>query len=136
MNGTTTALITLEGKLDSTKTRKGVIYQESGNVWINIIVALIKIFARYDLAAFNLEDNEIHLQEEITCPFLIGYCMDSTIYKPITCKDRLSQLYKGNSDMVTNKATREEGIVVEDMKICSLTIQKQNSKSGRQNIQE
>ncbi|CAH1106884.1 unnamed protein product [Psylliodes chrysocephalus] len=137
MNGTTTASITLEGKLDNTGTCKGVIYQENGNVWNDVvIVASIKILTRDYSAAVNLEDNEIHLQGGITCPFLIGYCMDSTLgestsYEPITCEDHLSQLYKGNAEMVTNKATMEAVIVVEeDMKIFSLTIQKRTMVCG------
>ncbi|CAH1106166.1 unnamed protein product [Psylliodes chrysocephalus] len=79
MNGTTTASSTLQGQLDDKGTCQGVTYQENERLWTDVvIVAAVSIVTRDYDTSVSLDDNKIHLQEGVTCPYLKGYCFDLT----------------------------------------------------------
>lgn len=134
LNGTTTASITLQGSLDSTGSCDGVSYQENGMSWHNVVVtATVKIRIMDYLAMVKLKDNEISLKGGVTCPFLEHYCFDSTLgestwsqMETAKCEGRLSLIYDGQAEKVTNILTGEQYIVVEkEPKIFAVTIVKQ-----------
>ncbi|CAH1115810.1 unnamed protein product [Psylliodes chrysocephalus] len=139
MNGTTTASITLQGQLDDKGTCQGVTYQENGRLWTDVvIVAAVSIMTRDYDTSISLDENEIHLQGGVTCPYLKGYCFDSTYgetiweqFNPPSCEDHLSSLYQGKGEKITNKITQEEIIVVEEStKLFALALQKRATLCG------
>ncbi|KAG5861211.1 hypothetical protein JTB14_019806 [Gonioctena quinquepunctata] len=110
MNGTTTTAITIAGESKADGSCKGTIYHEGGRTWEDaIITATVKIQAKDYQARVKMEENQISLFGGVMCPFLPGYCFDTTLGEsvwksntPIPCEERVSLLYQGHAELVTN----------------------------------
>ncbi|KAG5876817.1 hypothetical protein JTB14_014147 [Gonioctena quinquepunctata] len=95
MNGTTTTAITIAGEGSC----KGTTYHEGGRTWED---ATVKIQAEDYQARVKMEENQISLFGGVMCPFLPGYCFDTTLGESvwksntqISCEEQLSLLYQG-----------------------------------------
>ncbi|CAG9815985.1 unnamed protein product [Phaedon cochleariae] len=80
MNGTTTATLTIGGSVDLDGSCQGSTYHENGQTWKNVvIIATIKIQVTDYLARVKMDENELVLSGGVICPFLKGYCFDTTL---------------------------------------------------------
>ncbi|KAJ8980826.1 hypothetical protein NQ317_018406 [Molorchus minor] len=131
LNGTTTESVTLFGSLQTDGTCRGISYQENGKSWDNVVVAAtVKIQVNDYFATVRLKENEISLKGGVVCPFLKGYCFDSTLGESTwdfqaqtDCQGHLSLLYEGKAEKVTNVQTKEQYMVVnQESKIFAVTI--------------
>ncbi|XP_045470212.1 uncharacterized protein LOC123677619 [Harmonia axyridis] len=131
LNGTTSASLTIGGALNSDGTCKGTTYQENGQSWQDVvIVASVKIKVSDYEAKVKIEENEISLLGGIVCPFMKGYCFDTTAgevtwdSEPLTtCEESLSLLYLGRAERISNQITTEQFLVIEDStKVFALTL--------------
>ncbi|KAG5867154.1 hypothetical protein JTB14_016231 [Gonioctena quinquepunctata] len=110
MNGTTTTAITIDGSCE------GTIYHEGGRTWEDaIITATVKIQAKDYQSRVKMEENQISLFGGVMCPFLPGYCFDTTLGEsvwksntPIPCEERGFFFQNG-----TNMINQELYVVVE-----------------------
>lgn len=131
MNGTTSVSMTIAGAVGVDGSCKGTIFHEQGQTWTDVVItASIKIQARDYLARVKMEENLVHLNGGVTCPFLAEYCFDTMegeyVWKngvQITCEDKLSLLYKGIAEIVKAKTNGERYVVIESGdKIFALTL--------------
>ncbi|CAG9825716.1 unnamed protein product [Phaedon cochleariae] len=84
------------------------------------------------LARVKMDENELVLSGGVICPFLKGYCFDTTLgeitwdVNPLrTCEEKFSLLYNGQAEKVVNQLTTEQIIVVEDSsKVFAVTLVK------------
>lgn len=121
MNGTTTASLTLLGSVDVTGSCDGATYHEAGRTWKNVVItAAVKIVTRDYLARVKLEENEISLIGGVTCPFLKGYCFDTTLGETVwqddptsSCDKYLSLVYRGRASKVEQKSSKELYVVID-----------------------
>lgn len=140
INSTTSLTLTLHGLITSDARCKGVSLSENGYTWEDVIVqAAIKITTRQYTAIVKLDDNEIKLQNGLICPFLAGYCIDSTngettweVANDDSCGKGLTQLYKGKASLVTHKKQDNLKILVveQDSNIFALSLQKTTTLCG------
>lgn len=137
-NATTTASLTLHGRVDSSGSCDGTDYQENGMSWHNVIVvANVKIQIMDYYASVRLKENEVSLKGGIICVFLEAYCFDSTLgestwnYEASTCESQFSLLFDGQGEKVTNVLTEEQYIVVDkEPKIFAVTLLKKIQLCG------
>nr|XP_022904877.1 uncharacterized protein LOC111416980 [Onthophagus taurus] len=104
VNATTSASITVAGKLSMNGDCEGTVYTENGQTWSRVVVtAAVTFMLKEYYATIALDSNEISLMGGVTCPFVDGYCMDveagETIWDEIeqgACKKRqYSIIYEG-----------------------------------------
>ena len=123
-NATMSISLTLAGKIDSKHNCEGAPYIEDGRKWDNALVqAEVKVTLQDYYTKVTLDENEIHLQNGIKCPFLIGYCMDTINGEstweqnfPQMCK-QFTILYEGLAEIVTERNKLQNGnqyVVVEE----------------------
>ncbi|XP_044744749.1 uncharacterized protein LOC123306695 [Coccinella septempunctata] len=112
-------------------TCKGTTYQENGQTWQDVVItASVKIRVSDYEARVKIDKNEISLLGGVTCPYLKGYCFDTTLgevtweNEPLaTCEEALSLLYHGQADLVSNRVTSEQILVIEDStKVFAVTL--------------
>lgn len=136
MNGTTTASLTIVGSLSHNGNCEGGSYTENGHTWRSVtIVVTLKIRMRDYMATVNLDENKLSLENQMTCPYMEGYCVDSTFGETVweteenqECS-RLSTLYKGNVTIVQDKNNSGDKILVveSDKNIYALALIKRSS---------
>lgn len=132
LNGTTTASVTLYGRIDDDGTCEGVPYTEEGHNWSKIVMtASLKIVLKDYLARVKLDTNEISLKGGIVCPYINGYCVDSSdgeavwSYEPtVTCGQEVSSLYEGTAEIVTSAGADKIVIVEQAGKVFALALKK------------
>lgn len=79
-NTTTSASITLAGKVGIDGTCQGTVYVENGITWTDVAAtATVKISIQNYWATTRLEPGEIILRRGVTCPYMEGYCMDTEL---------------------------------------------------------
>ncbi|XP_071051036.1 uncharacterized protein [Onthophagus taurus] len=124
VNATTSASITVAGKLSMNGDCEGTVYTENGQTWSRVVVtAAVTFMLKEYYATIALDSNEISLMGGVTCPFVDGYCMDveagETIWDEIeqgACKKRqYSIIYEGigTEVSVSSQDTVENYLVVE-----------------------
>lgn len=134
MNGTTSESITIVGIVDSDGSCDGGSYVENGNEWNNVIVlATVKITTKNYLAPVKLIENEVSLLGGVTCPYVNGYCFDSTFGETMwdldmgkNCEEDLTMLYKGKAQLVIEKNSAKYLVIEQNSKVFALTLVKQN----------
>lgn len=104
-NGTTTTSITVVGTVDGEGLCEGTTYHEGGHTWEEVVVtASIKMQPTHYLARVKMEENRINFTGGVTCPYLAGYCFDTTLGESVwrsdtlvSCEDKLSLLLSWRS---------------------------------------
>ncbi|XP_031337381.1 uncharacterized protein LOC116166512 [Photinus pyralis] len=122
INGTITAAITIAGALNTDSTCEGITYTENGYTWKKVVImGTIKITTREYYATVILEENLISLTTGITCSYLQAYCIDSTYGETTwdiniaqSCEDKLTELYSGKAQQITNKQNPFEKLIIVD----------------------
>lgn len=131
MNGTTSTSITIGGAVNNDGTCKGTTYQENGQTWQDVVVvASIKIRVADYEARVKIDENEISLLGGVVCPYLKGYCFDTTLGEVTWenealshCGESLSLLFQGQAEIISNQFTTERILVIEDgTKVFAVTL--------------
>ena len=140
-NATTSISLTLAGKVDNNHNCEGAQYIEDGRKWDNVVVqAEVRVTLQDYLTKVALDDNEIHLQNGVKCPFLNGYCMDTNNGEstweqnfPQTCK-QFNVLHEGLAEFVTEKSKLQNGqqyvVVEEKAKVFAIQLIKREKLCG------
>jgi hypothetical protein len=123
-NSTVSTTLLLAGKIDAKYNCEGAQYYEDGKQYNSVIVqADIKITLKDYFSKVALDNNEIHLQNGVKCPFLEGYCMDSINGESTWDKNysemckQFNVVYEGVATFVEEKgsgSTNNFYVVVED----------------------
>lgn len=134
MNGTTSESITIAGSVNSEGSCSGGSFVENGNEWNNVIVlATVKVTTQNYMAPVKLIENEVSLLGGVTCPYVQGYCFDSTFGETMwdleignDCDEDLTMLYKGKAKLVTERNSVKYLVVEQNTKVFAVTLVKQH----------
>lgn len=129
MNGTTSISMTIAGKVSDDGTCQGTPYNE-GHEWTNVIVtASIRIYARDYWATVKMERNELSLSGGLICPYLTGYCIDTTYGESVwnhdpevSCEQGLSLLFEGSAELVEDKKNNKYLVVEQEEKVFAMAL--------------
>ncbi|CAG9814155.1 unnamed protein product [Phaedon cochleariae] len=86
--------------------------ENSSKIWVRVLNVSSRV---------KMDEDELVLSGGVICPFLKGYCFNTTLgeitwdVNPLrTCEKKFSLLYNGQAEKVVNQLTTEQIIVVED----------------------